>query len=106
MRNALSAPRWPEAGAASRVDTVGTHEAFRGRGFARAVIHELVAYHRRKIGGGLYLGAENPTAIRIYEEAGFGRIDADLACWSAWQDQVHGNVRSHRRPAKGLLWGS
>jgi len=74
------------AGPVWRVDTVMTHKPSRGKGYCRAVIHELVRYHGHVLGGVLCLYADNPTAVRIYEEAGFEQIDAPLESWSAWQD--------------------
>jgi predicted GNAT family acetyltransferase len=69
----------------SRVDNVLTHKPCRGRGHCRAVIHELVRYHSRVLGGVLCLYTDNATAARIYEEAGFEKLDIPLECWSAWQ---------------------
>jgi GNAT superfamily N-acetyltransferase len=74
------------AGAVARVDSVLTHEPHRGKGYSRAVIHELVRYHKRVLGGALCLYTDNPTAARIYEEAGFEKLAAPLEFWSAWKD--------------------
>jgi ribosomal protein S18 acetylase RimI-like enzyme len=71
----------------ARVDVVMTHAAHRGHGYARAVMRALLQrfvdldltppYH-------LYLYADNPTAIRIYEEIGFAKQALPLTFWSAW----------------------
>ncbi len=74
-----------QAGQISRVDDVMTHKAFRGKGYCRAVIDELVRYHSRELGGTLNLYTDNPTAARIYEEAGFEKLDGMIECWSAWK---------------------
>lgn len=73
-------------GGVARVDDVLTDSSLRGKGYARAVIHHLVGYHAKVMQNTLYLYAENPTAIRIYGEAGFVEIDEQLECWSAWQE--------------------
>ena len=72
-------------GPVARVDSVLTHKAHRGKGYARSLIHELVRYHSRVLGGTLCLYTDNPTAARIYEEAGFEKLDVPLECWSAWE---------------------
>ena len=74
------------AGPVARVDSALTHKPCRGKGYARAVIHELVCYHSRVLGGTLCLYTDNPTAARVYEEAGFQKFGVPLECWSAWQD--------------------
>lgn len=51
-------------------DLVETAEKFKSRGFARELISHLVKLCDRPT----FLYSENPTAIRIYEEAGFRRI--------------------------------
>jgi predicted GNAT family acetyltransferase len=73
-------------GPVTRVDDVLTHEPCRGKGYARTLIHELVQYHSRILGGVLCLNTDNPTAARIYEEAGFEKLGVLPECWSAWQD--------------------
>ncbi len=73
-------------GPVSAVDDVVTHTPFRGRGYARAMMHELVRYHSNVLGGTLYLRTDNPTAARIYEEAGFAQLDVAPQRWRAWQD--------------------
>lgn len=52
------------------LDFAETAHRFRGRGFAR----ELVAYVTQQCDHPAFLYSENPTAIRIYQEAGFRRI--------------------------------
>ena len=55
----------------ARVDDVMTDPRHRGHGYARELLRVLVAYHAAQHADGLYLWAENPVAIRIYEESGF-----------------------------------
>lgn len=52
------------------LDLVETAAKFKGRGFAR----ELIAYLVKLCDRTTFLYSENPTAIRIYEEAGFRQI--------------------------------
>lgn len=52
------------------LDLVETAQKFKGRGFAR----ELISYFVKLCDRPTFLYSENPTAIRIYEEAGFRRI--------------------------------
>lgn len=69
------------------VATVGdvlTHPGHRGRGYARALIHHLVSTYPRLSRKPLYLVACNPSAIRIYEEAGFVEQHLGMRCWSAY----------------------
>ena len=74
------------AGSVTRVDDVLTHKPCRGKGYSRTLIHELLQYHSQVLGGVLCLYTDNPTAARIYEEAGFEKLDVPLDHWSAWQD--------------------
>ncbi len=74
------------AGQICRMDDVLTVPAFRRRGLARRLIDELVAYQRRVLGGPFTLYTANPTAGRIYEEAGFEPVVPPLETWSAWQE--------------------
>jgi len=67
-----------------RVDEVHTAEVLRGIGCARAAVHALVSFHREHISVPLYLYSDNPIAERIYVEAGFARLDAELTNWGAW----------------------
>ena len=67
-----------------RVDEVHTHPDFRGRGCARAVIHELVTFHCDRADAPLYLWTDDPVAERIYSEAGFEKLDAAVTSWIAW----------------------
>ncbi len=77
-------------GRLSRLDDVITHQSFRGRGYGRALIRAVLDYHDRLSHRGeyLYLWASNPTAIRIYEEAGFVELNAGLERWNAWYAPV------------------
>jgi predicted GNAT family acetyltransferase len=68
------------------VDDVATDIQHRGKGYARIVIHELVCYHSRVLSGPLCLYTDNPTAARIYAEAGFEPITPRIECWAAWKD--------------------
>ncbi len=54
-------------------DLVETAEKFRNRGFARALISFMVNRADRPT----FLYSENPTAIRIYEQAGFREIKVE-----------------------------
>ena len=69
----------------SRVDDVLTHPLHRGRGYARALMATLVTYHREVTDQPLYLYAENPVAIRIYEEVGFVEEPLPVDQWTAWR---------------------
>lgn len=72
----------------SRVDNVITHKAYRSRGYGRALIHFLVTYHANVSHNTLYLYASDPTALRIYREAGFVDIEQRLHTWSAWKTTI------------------
>ena len=69
-----------------RVDEVHTAERHRRKGCARAVVHSLVTYYRKRISVPLFLWTDNPVAERIYVEAGFVNLDHSLTTWSAWRD--------------------
>lgn len=68
----------------ARVDGVVTHRDHRRKGYARALMHGLVCHHRAVSRTVLYLYSGIPSAIRIYEEAGFRRLDWKPFKWSAW----------------------
>ncbi len=70
----------------SRVDDVYTRAKFRGRGFAGAMIHYLVNYHRGITQNYLYLYSDDPAAIKIYEKAGFSQLPQDFVCWTAHKE--------------------
>jgi RimJ/RimL family protein N-acetyltransferase len=70
----------------SRVDDVFTRDKFRGKGFAGAMIHNLVNYHRAITDNHLYLYSDNPAAIKIYEKAGFSRVPQDFKTWIAYKE--------------------
>jgi GNAT superfamily N-acetyltransferase len=74
---------WEDFGDVARVDEVNTHPNYRGRGCCRTVIDALVGWHRRRAESPLYLWSDNPTAIRIYIEAGFEEIDCPMQTWTA-----------------------
>jgi GNAT superfamily N-acetyltransferase len=71
----------------SRVDDVLTHPLHRRRGYARALMATLVAYYREVANQPLYLYAENPVAIRIYEEVGLVEEPLPVDQWTAWKPQ-------------------
>jgi len=73
-----------ELGKCSYVDHVLTDKEHRGKGYACSLLDYLLDYHAAEIGNTLYLRAENPTAIRIYQEAGFVELEGQLESWSAW----------------------
>lgn len=68
----------------ARVDDVMTHPDHRRKGYARALMHGLVNHHRSVSDTALYLYSGIPSAIRIYEEAGFRKLDWKPCKWSAW----------------------
>jgi ribosomal protein S18 acetylase RimI-like enzyme len=72
----------------TRLDDVVTHQEHRGKGYGRALVHLIVDYHRRLSQNGLYLWASNPTAVRIYREAGFAELETQLDYWTAWYAPV------------------
>lgn len=67
----------------SRVADVYTRTKFRSKGFAGAMLHYLVNYHRGISQNYLYLYSDDPTAIKIYEKAGFSQLPQDFSCWTA-----------------------
>ena len=56
-------------------DLVETAQKFRCRGFAR----ELISFMVSRVTRPAFLYSENPVAIRIYEQAGFRRLDCGNA---------------------------
>lgn len=70
----------------SRLDDVYTRDKFRGHGFAGSMIHYLVNYHRQLNENYLYLFADDPGAVRIYEKGGFTRLPEDFQFWTAWKE--------------------
>ncbi len=58
-------------GGLTRVDDVQTDPRYRGHGYARELLRVMVNDHAARSTHALYLWAENPTAIRIYEQTGF-----------------------------------
>ncbi len=73
-----------QPGPVGRVDEVLTAKPARGKGYCSAVMDELVRYHSRVFEGELCLYTDNPVAARIYEKAGFVKIDGTIESWSAW----------------------
>ena len=70
----------------SRVDDVFTREKFRGKGFAGAMMHHLINYHRNISQNYLYLQSDLPSAVKIYEKAGFSRLPKDFQLWLAYKE--------------------
>jgi GNAT superfamily N-acetyltransferase len=69
----------------SRVDDVVTREAHRGRGYARTLMHALVARHAEVSSNPLYLWVTNPVAERVYRDAGFVQQPTPFDSWRAWK---------------------
>ena len=61
-----------------------THQAHRGKGYARALLHQVVAHHRRASRNMLYLFVSDPAAIHIYEQLGFVEQEDSPPMWSAF----------------------
>src|ERR1022692_258788 len=59
----------------SRVDGVTIQPKHRRQGYGRALMHGLVHYHREISSNVLYLYSSNPSAVRIYTEVGFTKLD-------------------------------
>lgn len=69
------------------VDKVRTAEEYRGKGYARQLIRFCVDWHYKNHKGCLlYLIYNNPTAGRIYREAGFTDFNWKFESWSAYID--------------------
>ena len=73
-------------GELSRVDDILTHVPCRRRGYARTLLHHLVCYHRQILANTLCLYTDNRTAARIYQEAGFDKLNLGLESWSVWRE--------------------
>lgn len=67
----------------SRVSDIFTREKFRGRGFAGAMIHYLVNYHRNISQNYLYLFSDHPGTTKLIEQGGFSRLPVDFQSWVA-----------------------
>lgn len=61
-----------------------THHGHRGKGYARTLLHQVVAHHRRTSRNMLYLFASDPVAIHIYEQLGFVEQEDSPPMWSAY----------------------
>ena len=59
----------------TRIDSVQTGIFCRSCGFAREVVKFAVEYASRETNNEIYLLTDNPTAEKIYKEAGFVNID-------------------------------
>jgi len=69
----------------TRLDDVITDLGSRARGYGRALIKGMLDYHDLVAPGNqVYLWASNPTAIKIYREAGFVELENGLEPWEAW----------------------
>jgi GNAT superfamily N-acetyltransferase len=68
----------------SRVDDVITRINFRGRHFGTDLMKYLVTYHNNISDNYLYLYADNPIAIRMYQNVGFEEIHVQKPNWSAY----------------------
>jgi len=67
----------------SRVSDIFTRQRFRGRGYAGAMIHYLVNYHRGISQNHLYLFSDHPGTTRIIEKGGFTVLPRDFQPWVA-----------------------
>ena len=67
----------------SRVSDVFTREKFRGKGYAGAMIHHLVNYHRGLSDNHLYLFSDHPETTRIFLKGGFSPLNQDFQTWVA-----------------------
>ncbi len=67
----------------ARIDNVLTGIDYRCRGYARQITRFFVDYHYRHSSNTMYLFSENPTAIKIYKEAGFVPLEHQFEDWSA-----------------------
>ena len=69
-----------------RIDDIETKTAYRRRGYSRQMIRHIVEYHQKnndnKI---LYLWYNNPTAGKIYKEAGFIDLENNFESWTAYK---------------------
>lgn len=67
----------------ARLDDVETAASYRNNGYSRELISYIVEYHKKTSDATFYLWAENPTAQKIYAEAGFTLMSAQYEAWSA-----------------------
>lgn len=70
----------------SRVSDIFTRQKFRGKGYAGAMIHYLVNYHRGFSQNHLYLFAEDAGTTKVAEKGGFSRLPMDFQSWVAIKD--------------------
>lgn len=66
-----------------RLDDVETSITYRNNGYSRELISTLIEYHKKNGNAIFYLWAENPTAQKIYKEAGFTLLEKQYETWSA-----------------------
>ena len=73
-----------------RVDEVHTTEEYRRRGIGRAVMTALILDHYATFDLPLYLWADNPHAIKMYESLGFENTSVQICTLSACiNDNTH-----------------
>jgi GNAT superfamily N-acetyltransferase len=79
-----------EADVLARIDHVSTAPAHRRRGYCTAVLRHAMLAHRRMSARPVYLVADNPEAIRIYQRAGFRDVHATWQHWNAFTTETEG----------------
>jgi len=67
----------------TRVDDVTTHLNYRGQGHGTRLMQYLCAYHASISDNQLCLFANNPVAIKMYQNIGFQPFEMNKPCWSA-----------------------
>ncbi len=67
----------------SSVSDVLTHKEYRGRHYGTELMKYMVDFHRAISTNYLYLWAENPVAIRMYQNVGFKIVDINKKDWMA-----------------------
>ncbi len=70
----------------SRIDDVLAHPDFRGKEYGKQLTAHMLKYHKQHSDNDLFLFADNPVAINIYQQAGFRKSEDNLSCWSAFKD--------------------
>lgn len=69
----------------ARLDDVITELGNRAQGYGRALIKGILDYHDAIAPPyNIFLWASNPTAVKIYREAGFVEPEFNLEPWEAW----------------------
>jgi len=72
-------------GDTGRIDDIETKTECRGKGYSRQMVRHLVTYHQEINKKILYLWYNNPTAGKIYREAGFTDFENNFETWSAYK---------------------